>query len=378
MAKFHMILAEEEKRAKQENSDRRSRKENTEKRKRRSLSGEQDTRRPPALKHKSEEHETKTGEEKLSKKLRTTRSVSPSLAKFHKFLAQEEAIAKQENSARCHTEKRKRRSLSGEQDSARPFSPSAPEVARRLPKIPRLSALERETERAQSRSRSLGRVRVLYRERWVSLPTILSEERVELGLRLGPLLRRVTEVVEEPAVGREERRAGRQRELARLEDEGERGDIQHLDWRELREADSDKARKDLARRKFRNPVFSDPAKNISYHGFRRRRHGLPTRDTRDRHAEVVRGRLVPISGGKRKERESLGGPQDSMVIRISDFGRVMRSRFAEIVTGRGNTSQGAIENFVTFLKHHREGQVETANFLAFYAGRKVRLEALHH
>ena len=297
--------------------------------------------------------------------------------KFHKFLEQEAIRAELENSDRLSRKEQTRRSLSGEQDRRRPPSLPAPEVTRRLAKIPRLSALERETERVQSRSRSLGRVRILYRERWVSLPTILAEERVELGLQLGPLLRRVTEVVEEPAVCREVgvRRAGRHRELARVEDERERGDIQHQDWRELREADSDKARKDLARRKFSNPVFSNPGKNISYHGFRRQRHGLPTRDTRDRHAEVVRGRLVPISRGKRKERESQGSPQDSMVIRVSDFGRVMRSRFAEIVAARGNTNHGAIENFVTFLKHHREGQEETANFMAFYTGRKVILDS---
>ena len=135
----------------------------------------------------------------------------------------------------------------------------------------------------------------------------------------------------------------------------------------MKEASSDRARKSLAWRMFKNPVYSDPTKNLSFHGFKGRGRGSLTRIRR---CEISEGRLIPLSGGKRKKLDSLGDPQRSKVIKMSDFGRVVRSKFAEIFTGRGNISLGKIENFTTFLKHHREGQDETANFLNFYAGRK--------
>ena len=197
---------------------------------------------------------------------------------------------------------------------------------------------------------------------------------MEPGLKLGPHLVSETELLQEPGVGlgREavERRGVRHRNHSRVQDKKELEDIQHQDWRELREASSDRARKDLAWRTFQNPVYSDPAKNLSFHGFSRRNCGLYSRIGK---SEISEGRLIPISGGKRKRQDSLGDPHGSKVIRMSDFGRVMRSRFAEIFTERGNISQGRIENFTTFLKHHREGQEETASFLTFYAGKKVLL-----
>ena len=222
----------------------------------------------------------------------------------------------------------------------------------------------------KNQSRNLGRMRILYQDRWVSLSTIMEEERVDLGLKLEPHLIRVSEVVQEPIGDREAgaKKASWHKSLARVGDEKEREDLQHQDWKEMKEASSDRARKDLAWRTFQNPVYSDPAKNLSFHGFKGRGCGLPTRIRR---SEISEGRLIPLSGGKRKKHDSLGDPERSKVIRMTDFGRVMRSKFAEIFTAKANISQEGIEDFTTFLKHHREGQEETASFLTFYAGRKA-------
>jgi hypothetical protein len=259
-------------------------------------------------------------------------------------------------------------------------SPGSPALRPPFPKIPRLSAAALERRAAErARAGGAGRLHFLYGGRWEGLATILEKERVEQAVPLERFLRRPAEV---PRPAREEPAAtssGRQeaRQLRRVEDDGERRDIEHQDWREVREAESDKARKELARRTFGNPVFSDPAINLSFHGFRRRAHGR--RSPGHDNFSIEEGRCVALTG-KRARRESVEeAANPKMVIHISDFGQVMRSRFSESLSAPGGEiTQAAVDSFLTFLQHHTAGRRETEDFLLFYAERKVMDDDMAH
>ena len=53
----------------------------------------------------------------------------------------------------------------------------------------------------------------------------------------------------------------------------------------------------------------------------------------------------------------------------------MKSKFSvtfkKVSRKSGEVSQTEVDDFLTYLKHHREGLKETTKFLAFYAERQV-------
>ena len=135
---------------------------------------------------------------------------------------------------------------------------------------------------------------------------------------------------------------------------------------------SDQDRKELARKKFSNPVFSDPSTNLSFHGFKRRCSGRSFSGS----CRISKGFLIPLAGGKRKNRDSLESLDSiNKVIKLSDFGKVMKSRFS--VTFRKHdrkgeeVNQAELDSFLTYLMHHSEELKETTNFLTFYVERQV-------
>ena len=155
------------------------------------------------------------------------------------------------------------------------------------------------------------------------------------------------------------------------------------------QAATDKARKEIARNKFSNPVFSDPSNCLTFHGYRRGTEKTPLGSF-----SIFDGSCVPLTGVKRKASSSAVHFRLSKVVRLADFGQVVQSKIAEATLRRASpkeaygllgeekdlramvavhkVSNGELENFKVCLRHHRDALRETANFLQYYNDRKVK------
>jgi len=226
-----------------------------------------------------------------------------------------------------------------------------------------------------------------------SLAHLLLKEGVELGMDLEPLLRLPGQMKGETCnsdEGEWKEVEVANRPFRKVEEELE--DLMSPDWRETKEAATDKARKELARNKFSNPVSSDPTNCLTFHGFRG-----SSKKTPPGSFSILEGSCVPLSGMKRKALSSAVHSRLLRVLRLADFGRVVQSKFAEAILMRSSpkmdgglkqvkevkdliskasklkVSNGELENFKVCLRHHRDALRETTNFLQYYNDRKGAL-----
>jgi len=222
-----------------------------------------------------------------------------------------------------------------------------------------------------------------------SLAHVLTMESVEMGLLLEPFLQMPGQlkrgVFEDEGEWEEVKVV--KRPYRKVEEEVE--DLMSPDWREMKEAATDKARKEVARKKFSNPVFSDPSNCLTLHGYRR-----SSKQTLPDSFSILEGSCIPLSGMKRKVLSSAVHSRLSKVVWLADFGRVVQSKIAEAIVRRANlkavggvlevkdlyaiaaerkVSNGELENFKVCLRHHRDALRETANFLQYYNDRKGAL-----
>jgi len=184
-------------------------------------------------------------------------------------------------------------------------------------------------------------------------------------------------------MGREEtskERADREKREARIArfgnssvqqvDEQEQQEWQEQEWQQLREAVTDRERKELASKEFSNPVMSNPGQPLTFHGYRRHRSGLQSRCQPGSFA-ISEGEQIPLAGVKRKARQSIGPPSTAKVVKLKDFSRVVKSRMSEIMLkSQGGLSEDTVEELQMWGNHYHVGLRETADFLSYYSERK--------
>ena len=184
---------------------------------------------------------------------------------------------------------------------------------------------------------------------------------------------------------------------------GQKGNmsIAKIFFSHISQAVTDKARKDLARTTFSNPVFSDPACNLTFHGFKGRhssvnwnlikmhswsKHGL-TNSTLGSF-NICEGQRIPLAGAKRKDLDSNDHSTCLKVVKFSDFGQIIQGKYAEyFVKGRKKCYPRLLEsnwveqvklsgeerkNLLAGLTSLRETLQENENFLQYYSDRKVQ------
>ena len=174
------------------------------------------------------------------------------------------------------------------------------------------------------------------------------------------------------------KRATNSRILA-TDDDAEVVDLerQGQDFKKLK---TDKERKRFARTQFRNPISSDPARNLQYHGFRSLKDGDERSKIKNSSSfSISLGKLEPLPDYKRK-RETEGMYGDAIVgedkIKLTDFGCVMKKVFVykfkqKLNPAYGKFGRADLEDFKTYLGHYKAGLEETANFLSYYNSKKV-------
>jgi len=169
----------------------------------------------------------------------------------------------------------------------------------------------------------------------------------------------------------------------RTEDKVEMNDMKHKDWDCIKHLTTDMERKKLAQDQFKNTVSSDPAVNLSFHGFRRKNARSQLEFGTDssrvvpfQSFAIVSGKMEPLPGYQRKEKTEIEtNPKDSQYcdamksIKLSDFNQVMKSLFYKKYArnlGAKKASQHEFDDFRAYLSHYKTGQEETLNFLSFY------------
>jgi len=171
----------------------------------------------------------------------------------------------------------------------------------------------------------------------------------------------------------------------RTEDKMEMNDIKHKDWDCIKRLTTDMERKKLAQDQFKNTVSSDPAVNLSFHGFRRKNARSQLEFGTDwirvapfQSFAIMGGEMEPLQGYQRKDKteiETETGPKDHQSgeakksIKLSHFAQVMKSLFYKKYArnlGAKKASQHEFDDFRAYLSHYKTGQEETLNFLSFY------------
>merc|ERR1719318_2422848 len=163
--------------------------------------------------------------------------------------------------------------------------------------------------------------------------------------------------------------------IYQIEDKMELKDLEDENWDKLKLLKTDVERKKLALEQFRNIASSDPAVNLSFHGFRRKAGGRSEagRFIPVRCFSLARGEMRPLPGFIKIGETELSPDSDSAVskkkIRLSDFAQVMKSLFYKKYArnlGSRKASQQEFDDFKFYLSHYKTGQEETMNFLSFY------------
>jgi hypothetical protein len=144
----------------------------------------------------------------------------------------------------------------------------------------------------------------------------------------------------------------------------EREDIDSEGWGSWR-AGGDQDLRGLAQQAFGNPFLSEPATNLTVHGFKR-----PRKEGRKKSGSfrILGGRLEPL-----EEAEDEQPPRKKVA--LENFSKVMRTVFFgkyKKALGKKASSQETRE-FEAYLRHYKTGHAETANFLAYYdkVGRRL-------
>ena len=168
---------------------------------------------------------------------------------------------------------------------------------------------------------------------------------------------------------------------------GQKGNmsIAKIFFSHISQAVTDKARKDLARTTFSNPVFSDPACNLTFHGFKGRHSSV---NSTLGSFNICEGQRIPLAGAKRKDLDSNDHSTCLKVVKFSDFGQIMQGKYAEyFVKGRKKWFPKLLEsnwveqvklsgeerkNLLAGLTSLRETLQENENFLQYYSDRKVQ------
>jgi len=159
-----------------------------------------------------------------------------------------------------------------------------------------------------------------------------------------------------------------------VNDETELEDMGNVGWDDLKRMETDEDRKSWVQAQFKNPICSDPARNLTFHGFRRLAgEAGQMQDPSSASFYISRGQLVPLAGSKRKERDAMKNELDVKKIKLSDFGSFMKGVFFSKFNkklGSRKASSSDFEAFKTYLGHYKGGQEETSNFLSYYNPRK--------
>jgi len=166
-------------------------------------------------------------------------------------------------------------------------------------------------------------------------------------------------------------KSNRSTKIYQTEDKMELEDLEDKNWEKMRKLGSDKERKKLAQKQFRNAVSSDPAINLSFHGYRRRGEARLLTGS----FTMVSGNIKPLPGYKKKgEAVDVAESRDLNLekckkIKLEDFSKVMKSLFYKKYAknlGLNKASQEEFDEFKSYLRHYKTGQDETRDFLSFY------------
>ena len=168
-------------------------------------------------------------------------------------------------------------------------------------------------------------------------------------------------------------------------DKEELDDINHNKWEVIKKISTDEERHQLSRRAFKNPVPANPSNNLTFHGYRgkvidnegERSHGHhyyrePTFPMGS--VTIRQGMLEPLPGYKRKHREYdvARGKEKRRKMEFKNFTLYMKSLYFEKYKSKvegEETSKRRFRDFQYFIKHVKNGQEETENFLSFYSNK---------
>ena len=137
------------------------------------------------------------------------------------------------------------------------------------------------------------------------------------------------------------------------------------------ENQNDEERLTQAKEKFKNPIVSDPGRNLSYHGFKMKKaeqkQGLKMKDIKEKKESqfISNGKLVPLS--KRSEVEA-----GTKKLKISEVEVRMKRQIVRIFAARGMERVLREKDRVgRYLEHLKSGQEEQTKFLKFYSDKEV-------
>jgi len=161
----------------------------------------------------------------------------------------------------------------------------------------------------------------------------------------------------------------------------EEEDLRSPNWEDVKEATTDTAKKKLAMTKFSNPVSSDPANCLTFHGFKTK-----SSKAMSGSFSICEGRRIPLSGAKRKVLDLSNPLLPLKLVKMSDLSKVMQSKCAEhLVESHGvgplksleencedqlHLPNEAVKEFFNISTSLRQALQENDNFLQYYSNRK--------
>ena len=134
---------------------------------------------------------------------------------------------------------------------------------------------------------------------------------------------------------------------------------------------SDEDRLTQAKEKFKNPIISDPGRNLSYCGFKMKKaeqqQGLKMKDIMEQKESqfISNGKLLPLS-----ERSVVEA--GTKKLKISEVEVRMKRQIVRIFAGRGMERVLREKDRVgRYLEHLKSAQEEQTKFLKFYSDKEV-------
>ena len=133
---------------------------------------------------------------------------------------------------------------------------------------------------------------------------------------------------------------------------------------------------------FSNPVNSDPANCLTFHGFKTK-----SSKAMPGSFSICEGRRIPLAGVKRKVLDLSYHPPPLKMVKLSDLSKVMQSKCAEhLVQSQGvgplksmgknvkdqlHLPDETVKGFYGTATSLRRALQENDNFLQYYSNRKV-------
>ena len=129
--------------------------------------------------------------------------------------------------------------------------------------------------------------------------------------------------------------------------------------------------------KFSNPINSDPANCLTFHGFKAK-----SSKAMPGSFSICKGHRIPLAGAKRKVLDPSNQSSPLKMVKLSDFSQVMQSRCAEhLIQSQGIGSlqsqerlrlpDEVVREFHDNLTSLRQALQENDNFLQYYSNKKV-------